>query len=461
MRTNIFTICLTLIPFLLSAQIPCDSNYSCQNAKRIYLSEDNAQTCVSGCNVGMEAVSLYCCRSYKSFPTAFFRFNTGSYIHTSIEISNSDLPNPIVVLLDKNCYAVKDCFEGESMVNSAEDYIIAVTDTTGHTGNFEFCITMSEPITSECITDESLEVVNTNQGSPLDGPFLPGETLTFEYTVKFVSVGNCQWLHSIIPYMSDCWGNQIPVITEYPVGTSAANMKWYPAGATHWKPLTDNPPSSFGITDDGKLCKIGTQGCNKFTLGVGGCGDQTGTPMPAGWVVTNYSGTCSSDDPNQSWGIPQGCSTSDIKKMRFQITIPGDISTSCINDPAGLLMGIGTFADGGTGGWQDPRCNGNQMLRRQILVNTSSSRKTLSANDGLRIYPNPASDVINLTWNNSLVIPASATVYSVNGSTTYTVKLNSNDQHNASFDSSALAQGAYVLKVKTNEGVFSKKIVIK
>ncbi|MBK9025009.1 MAG: hypothetical protein IPL69_13830 [Saprospiraceae bacterium] len=144
-------------------------------------------------------------------------------------------------------------------------------------------------------------------GSPVEGPFKPCEVITFRYSTNFFSGGDCQWLHTFIPYMSECWNNQVPNLIGYPGGTNAGNMAWYPANTVYWKPTTNNPPSAIGINGNGQICLIGTAGCNPFVGGNGACGSTDGTGLPGGWVVTNTSGSCGgSTAPNQSWGHSTG-----------------------------------------------------------------------------------------------------------------------------------------------------------
>ena len=344
---------------------PCAQNINCNAAEDIPLNSLGT-VCVIGCNEGMPDGDFAGCNNAFLNPTTWYKFNSGPNNTISFSVSGITLVSPSYVLM-QNCTSVVECNPQISAVTPFTDYYIAITGAQGNVGSFELCIT-SHDLTARCIQEEKFNVVGTSMGSPLEGPYFPCEILTFSYETNFYAGGGCQWLHSVIPYLSDCWQDKTPQLTKYPVGTNSANFGWYPAGTVYWKPTTNNPVSSIGINDQDKLCLIGTSGCNPFQLGDGNCNSKAGTSMPAGWVATVLSGTCGSSDPNMSWGIAQGCNASALLNLEFQLEVPCNVCDTCDESGEGLVIGIASFTDGATGGYNNPQCNGNGLLKKKINV---------------------------------------------------------------------------------------------
>lgn len=382
---------------------PCATNGDCNSPEPISVPNQAETVCVPGCNTGLPAGGFSNCGGAFTYPTAWYTFNTGDNNTAVITLSSGDLSSPSFVVMS-NCNTIVECNPVTVTLQPNTDYLIAVGDGEGNTGNFEICVTLLS-ITAPCIKDETFTITGASMGSPLEGPFKPCETVTFRYSTNFFAGGDCQWLHSFIPYLSSCWGNTLPQITAYPAGTGAANLNWYPAGTVYWKPQTNNPPSALGINSQGKICLIGTPDCSPFVGGDGSCGSTGGTPMPAGWVVTNASGTCGgSTAPNMSWGISQGCNTTAAKSLSFQMTIPCNACTGCTSEE-GFVVGMASFPDGATGGWSNPQCNGNGLIKKKLLIEcctpptmvledgTTCSDKTFFAN----ITLDPANSTLEWT----------------------------------------------------------------
>jgi hypothetical protein len=269
---------------------PCAANIDCANAEVILIPNPAEPVCVSGCNVGMPPGGFTNCGGAFLNPTAWYTFNTGPNNTAVFNFTGGDLTAGSFVLMT-GCNVIVECNPQTKTLLQNTDYQIAITDSEGNVGNFEMCVTLLN-IIAPCIKDETFTITGASLGSPLEGPFKPCEVITFRYSTNFFSGGDCQWLHTFVPYISECWNNQVPNLTIYPGGTNAGNMAWYPANTVYWKPTTNDPPSAIGINDNGQICLIGTAGCNPFVGGNGACGSTDGTGLPGGWVVTNTSGSC-------------------------------------------------------------------------------------------------------------------------------------------------------------------------
>ena len=421
---------------------PCADNADCASATIINIPQSDSLICVTGCTEGMPLADLASCGGTLA-PTAWFTFNTGSNNLAEFEISSTDLVDPVIVLLS-NCNSIIECNAVKTPLLLNTTYQLLISDAQATAGNFELCLTLSN-INSPCISDESLTVTATSMGSPLDGPYVPGEEITFQYSTSFTAGGNCQWIHSFFPYISDCWQGALPQLIDAPEGTSIPpTINWYPAGTNHWKPLTNNPPSAMGIDANGNICLIGIPGCTPF-IGGGDC-SELGTSMPAGWVVTTPSGTCGgSVIPNESWGIPQGCGSTLVKTLLFTLKIPQD--TSICNDPEGFVVGMATFTDGSTGGWANPQCNGNGMTFIDLNVATLSNSDIQS--EGFKVYPNPGNGLFKVEIGKN--ISGGLELYNLNGVRIYHQEIDINSKIQ-SLELNDLPSSIYNLIVRESEG---------
>jgi len=342
----------------------CAPNGDCATAQNIDVPNLAETVCVDGCNTGMPDGPNFGgsgpCANMTN-PTAWFSFTTtNNQANLAIfDLTSTDLTNPVFAVMS-DCNTMIACNPVEMNVLPNTTYYIAITDANGATGDFEFCVTLIK-ITDPCITEQTFKVVSTSLGSPTDGPYKPCEEIGFEYKTNFIKLG-AQWIHSMFPVIDDCFdytqGDE-PTPSTRPTGN--ASWDWYPAGTVHWKPL-DNSNGQVGIDPGtGKLCIIGTSGCQAF-YGEGNC-SWGGTEMPAGWIGVSYSGTCSSSVPNLSWGDnAPGPFT-----VKFSLKIPCDActNTACLDK---YRVGITAFADGQTGGWQSSACNGHTLKFLKLAI---------------------------------------------------------------------------------------------
>ena len=376
----------------LTGQIPCSNNTDCIFSTNISFPDSIKTVCVNGCNVDMP-LATFCGGSMVS--SAWYKFNTGNNNAIIIDISSGDLTTPIVALVE-NCNTILSCESKIGNLAMNSEYYIVVADQNNLQGDFSLCLTLSRD-SSLCIRDESLVVTNTSLGSPLDGPYFPGETLTFTYSTSFFAGGGCQWLHSFIPILSKCWGDEIPHLLNPRIGSQ---LVWASQGTMTWKPTDNYPASAIGINDEGQLCLIGSAGCQDF-VGGGLCG-MTGTPMPAGWASITTSGTCGfANEPNLAWGIPQGCGSLKERSLLFTIKIPED-AKDCIAEN-GLTIGLAAFTDGATGGYNNASCNGNGFDLINIFTNDCVPPTLTVMNDTICSGTNIDANIILVPDTSSII----------------------------------------------------------
>lgn len=58
---------------------------------------------------------------------------------------------------------------------------------------------------ADCNTTVSLNPTFTSMGSPLEGPYQPGESITWCLNIDAFNQTNCNWLHGIVPTFGDGW----------------------------------------------------------------------------------------------------------------------------------------------------------------------------------------------------------------------------------------------------------------
>ena len=284
-----------------------------------------------------------------------------------IALTSAALSNPYFTVFttpDCNTYTSINCTQGAAGSASANvpvsintTYLIAISDQAGATGNFDLCITVNND-NSACNTTNSLTVSATSMGSPLTGPFQPGEIVTFCYSITNFQQINCNYLQGIVPTFGDCWdpvsmnaqGQPLsiptPLVTAGTIqpcppgppcpwdacaGTPAGTWSWFPAGAVTYNAIGGSLPDN--------------------------------SPMPAGWYfLSSYNpltGACTGDptDPDNSYGDSDfnSCASNTLDwSVCFQLQARGIIA--CTNGQTDCSVKVNTYADGEIGVWTDIGC---------------------------------------------------------------------------------------------------------
>lgn len=169
---------------------------------------------------------------------------------------------------------------------------------------------------NNCMIEDRLEVTSTSLGSPLEGPYLPGEFVTFSYTILNyrtdpVQSGNqCQWLQGVVPVFGNAWSQSSFLSSGRPQTRTrpASFWQWFREDSVRYN--FNNPNLnvfSDDVLDRKSLCYTPIENCN------GGSSVTSETPLPAGWFVTTDDSRApcenAGEDPNDSWGIAQACGT--------------------------------------------------------------------------------------------------------------------------------------------------------
>jgi hypothetical protein len=361
----------------------CVDNQDCNSPAPLTLNPTGgADVCVTDCNNGATSGPVFAgplvCQDMP-FSTVWYEFTTSADAATiDVDLTSTDMPNPeFTVFQTADCatYTTVSCTEGIAGsaaisgqgISPNTTYLIAVSDAGGIDGNFTLCV-RQDIDNSACNVDNVLAVTATSMGSPLDGPYQPGEVVTFCYTINSYITGlpgdptACNYVQGVVPSFGDCWApasfdaNGMPSVITTPLttvgvisstgcgggppqpwcgcdGTSAGTWSWYPAGSVTYNLNQANP---MGHT----------------------AGDNVG----AGWFFTSsYSsitGGCGAggNDPNNSYGDNNFPDCSDIGGWQVCFSLIANNETDCLAGEQDCNVSIKTYADGEIGVWQSIGC---------------------------------------------------------------------------------------------------------
>lgn len=362
--TGPFTVCST-------TSNPSCTGLTC-SSPNVVTYTTGVQTCITGCNTGSGPGPDFTGNNCYDFPnaTTWYQITTGaSSASIDFALTSSTLNNPyFTVFTTGNCvtYTIINCTQGTSgsatatvNITANTTYLVAVSDGNGAEGAFNFCATVNND-NSACNTNHALTVTATSMGSPIAGPFKPGEVVTFCYSVTNYTQFNCNYMEGFVPTFGDCWDPvsfdaqgqpvniPVPLVTAGVIqtaapnpgtnacaGTPAGTWSWFPAGSVTYNNI--NNPSI-----------------------------PNGTALGAGWFfLSSYSpatGLCTGDptDPDDSYGDSNypSCLASTLDwQVCFQLQARAIIA--CTNGQTDCSVSMKTYADGEVGFWNNVGCTGD------------------------------------------------------------------------------------------------------
>ncbi|MGB0884844.1 MAG: T9SS type A sorting domain-containing protein, partial [Chitinophagales bacterium] len=81
--------------------------------------------------------------------------------------------------------------------------------------------------------------------------------------------------------------------------------------------------------------------------------------------------------------------------------------------------------------------------------------------NGINVFPNPVSDVLNISFELNSAQDAVVELVSIDGRIVSSVSSNNTTVVNEAINTSKLSTGMYILNVTTDEGKFTKNIMVK
>ena len=82
-------------------------------------------------------------------------------------------------------------------------YVIAISDVEGNIGEFELCATSID--VEFCNEDDRIFVTSTSLGSPLKGPYKPGEEVRICYELEDWNKLDCNGFQGLVPTFGPGW----------------------------------------------------------------------------------------------------------------------------------------------------------------------------------------------------------------------------------------------------------------
>lgn len=223
----------------------CTVNDDCQQAIFVpNIISDHAFVCTQGCNLYASPDAPISTCQMGDFPTVWYRMNTDAITKViNIEVHSADFEAPVlavfksingcenleqVYLTNGNlaCIIGTDGFAKAigTPVSPLTNYYIAVSSHNSIGGDFEICISALST-GSTCVLSRDIQITARSNGGPLEGPFVPGETVSVcmninEYTA---AANGCQWFQGIVPVFGRGWDPSSFDLNGQPLDTRLNN----------------------------------------------------------------------------------------------------------------------------------------------------------------------------------------------------------------------------------------------
>ena len=337
----------------------CSENDFCNQAEGLTVVSNTACNSVPGCNIGASSEPGLTGCNMPTEEVVWYSFTSdGTAGLLSLSVNSSDITQPTVQLFSGGCGGlnpITGCITGNnglaSIVNQSispnVNYLLAISNSFGDGGNFDLCVLTFTDI-SACTTESELYVSpgSPTLGSPDNGPYQPGETVTFcfnleSYTADPQGTGNnCQWLQGIVPVFGDCWDpSMFDPAASQPPSLYGGNWNWH----TNITYNNNNPNITIddcngnGTVD---ICHITEPSCCNT-------GTNAGAIVPPGWFA-DMGGS-----PNNTFGDGNCCNCT-MGPWLFCFDVTTKPFPDCSSQPSftDCSVKIYTFADGETGSWQ-------------------------------------------------------------------------------------------------------------
>lgn len=331
---NVWYFSLNTQPDSCSNQLLCDLDPDDPLDNHMSPQDDESLLCIQGCLAGLgpgPIVNSATCSVFDS-PTAYFFLTTDTMADLlNLSVQSLEFNQPQLALFKStNCvnFQLVECTSGENgealisylTVEPLTTYIVAVSDAEGNIGDFELCATSIH--VQFCNVFDQIYATSTSLGSPLSGPYLPGEEVQICYELSGWQKLDCNGFQGLVPSFGPGWD---------PVSFSATGM-----------PLhidTMIAPATIGFWEWYELGDVRYNVSNPINGYVGGQG------MPAGWYFTNSADPPPNDHPDQTTGDINQCTpTEDIWKICFTLKVIND----CVDD-VDCSVSMKTFSDGEVG----------------------------------------------------------------------------------------------------------------
>ena len=379
----------------------CLDNDDCSTPAVLALNAPGAaDACIVDCNVGSNAGPDFAGNNCYDLPngTVWFAITTDPGAATiDVSVTSGTMTTPEFTVFTNSCgpFTIVNCTEGSGgsatatgiPVTASTTYLIAVSNVNGSAGTFNLCVGQ-DPDNSACNTTNTFTMTSSSMGSPQGGPYVPGEQVTFCYTVTDWQQVNCNYIGAFVPSFGNCWDPSSfdaqgqPVNITVPLVVNGVIQPCPPGPPCIYSGCAGQPAGSWNWFPAGSV----TYNVNGYY--------PAGTSMPAGWYfLSSYdpvTGACSPDpvDPDFTYGDGNfpACGTN-----TFDYTICFTLTAGSDTTKTDCFVGMKTFADGEFGAWNNIGCTVDPMA----LITGSLPIELLSFD------AEPDNSIVKLSWATS------------------------------------------------------------
>ena len=304
-------------------------------ANELFPPAEDVLLCVNGCTAGLgpgPQVPGNACADFDE-STAFFKVTTDTTADLlTLSVTSFEFNKPRMALFRAvNCgnFQLIECVTGEAgqallayiEVTPLTTYVVAISDVEGNVGSFELCTSSVD--VEFCNQEDRIFVTSTSMGSPLNGPYQPGEEVQICYELTDWNKLGCNGFQGLLPSFGPGWDTTWFDLEGQPLHMDSLLMPvinhgfwaWYDVGEVRYN--ITNPINGYG----------GGQG------------------LPAGWYFTNTADPPPTDGPDQTTGDIYSClPTPDTWKVCFTLKV-----VDFCEEDLDCSITMKTFADGEIG----------------------------------------------------------------------------------------------------------------
>lgn len=307
---------------------------------------DGGNACYAGCTTDAPAGINQGDNSCYSFyaPTVWYTVTTDDKsAFLSLDVQSTEMLRPYFSI-----FKTDDCNEFENIICKVEGngtvnlerfpiepntkYYIAVSDFYGRDGLFSICLSTYEN-SSVCNVSNQLVPINTSMGSPLEGPYRPGEQVSFCYTIDTWQFVSCNWLQAVVPSFGPCWD---PISFEADGQPAIIDNFFTPFSVGEWVWLEEG-------TADYNLNNL------RWNL-------REDDPLPGGWYFINQNSGVSLDSLNVNNSLGDGIQCAlDNPSWQICFTLTASQELNC-SEISNCNISMKTYTDGEVGGRSRAAC---------------------------------------------------------------------------------------------------------
>lgn len=317
----------------------CNFNLLCiqdsTTTNQLFPPANDVLLCASGCTAGFGPgpdLNSSGCPDFLNATSYYYLTTDTTADLLTLSVTSNDFNQPKLALLRSvNCqsFQMVECTTGTNglaliqyiAVDPLTTYVVAVSDAEGNIGDYELCATSIE--VEFCNEQDRIFVTQTSKGSPLNGPYLPGEEVQICYELQDWNKLDCNGFQGLVPTFGPGWDSTSFNLFGQPIQMDSllapiqtGFWAWYKVGDVRYN--VSNPINGY----DG------------------------GQGMPAGWYFTNTGDPPPATNPDETTGDINSCQPSPGDRWKFCFTLK--VVEEC-EENIDCSIGMKTFSDGEIG----------------------------------------------------------------------------------------------------------------